>query len=69
MVMLIERVYDVETTTLVQKNVGHTENIKTLQHIVERSQVGDVIWCLNLNIYSLKWLKSAPLKLRLFYSC
>ena len=36
---LYDRVYDTETTNLVQVNNGHTENIRCIEHIVERNQV------------------------------
>lgn len=32
------KVYDTETTNLVQVNNGHTENIRCIEHIVERNQ-------------------------------
>ena len=37
--MLFFRVYDPETKKIVQKNVGHTDSVRSIIHIPERSQV------------------------------
>ena len=35
----IDRVYDPEGRKIVQKNVGHTDSVRSIIHVPERSQV------------------------------
>ncbi|CAK8695799.1 unnamed protein product [Clavelina lepadiformis] len=46
------KVYDMETSNLVQTNIGHTENIRSIAHVVERSQYVSGSWDKTIRIWN-----------------
>ncbi|XP_078482123.1 uncharacterized protein LOC100175309 [Ciona intestinalis] len=48
----IIKVFDMESLNLVQTNIGHTDNIRTLTHVVERSQYISGSWDKTIRIWN-----------------
>lgn len=46
------KVYDMETTNLVQTNVGHTDSIRSIIHVLERSQYVSGSWDKSIRIWN-----------------
>nr|CAB3260425.1 uncharacterized protein LOC100175309 [Phallusia mammillata] len=46
------KVYDMETCNLMQTNIGHTENIRSIVHVVERSQYVSGSWDKTIRIWN-----------------
>uniref|UniRef100_H2YER8 Uncharacterized protein n=1 Tax=Ciona savignyi TaxID=51511 RepID=H2YER8_CIOSA len=46
------KVYDMDTLNLVQTNIGHVDNIRTLTHVVERAQYISGSWDKTIRIWN-----------------